>query len=141
MQLLHPLPLLCAIFSLCNLFYTGAKGDLQAVALGLKATHFVQAGKFVPDSVTNELFAAFYSKMGYSAILDGYPRTPDQGNFLFELLKKNNSAIDFYLLVDNTDERIIQRTVGRRICGNNACGKVYHIADKPPKDGKFCKAW
>jgi len=118
----------------------GAKGDLADAALGLKATHFVLAGKFVPDSVTNELFAAFYSKMNYSAVLDGYPRTVEQGNYLFDLLKKKNSRIDFYLLVDNTDERIIQRTVGRRICGNPACGKVYHITDKPPKDGKFCKA-
>jgi len=47
--------------------------------------------------------------------------------------QKHNSKIDFVLLVDNTDERIISRTIKRRICPK--CGKVYHLEYKPPKNG------
>jgi len=38
------------------------------------------------------------------------------------------------VLVENTDERIIKRTVQRRICPQ--CRKVYHLTYKPPVNGK-----
>ena len=109
--------------------------DEKDVILGLKAKYFVDQGLFVPDSITNALFEAAFSQKNYrKQILDGYPRTLDQAVFLLELLKKHESTIDFIVLVDNTDERIIKRTVQRRICPK--CGKVYHLTYKPPKDGK-----
>jgi len=115
-----------------------AKGlgtDDKDVILGMKAKYFVDKGLFVPDFITNALFESFFAKKDYRGqVLDGYPRTPEQSKFLLEILEKNNSKIDFVLLVDNTDERIIARTVKRRICPK--CKKVYHLEYKPPKDGK-----
>jgi len=108
------------------------------VILGLKAKYFVDRGLFVPDYITNALFDSFFAKKNFrNQILDGYPRTKDQSKFLLDLLKKHNSKIDFILLVDNTDERIIKRTVKRRICP--LCNKVYHLEYKPPRYGKFCE--
>lgn len=107
----------------------------EDIILGLKAKYFVDKGLFVPDYITNTLFESYFAKKNFrNQILDGYPRTVDQSKFLLELLEKNNSKIDFVLLVDNTDERIIERTIKRRICPK--CGKVYHLEYKPPKDGK-----
>lgn len=107
----------------------------EDIILGMKAKYFVDKGLFVPDYITNALFEAFFAKKNYrNQILDGYPRTPEQSKFLLELIEKNNSKIDFVLVVDNTDERIISRTVKRRICPK--CKKVYHLEYKPPKDGK-----
>ena len=109
-------------------------GD-KDVILGMKAKYFVDKGLFVPDYITNALFESFFAKKDYRGqVLDGYPRTPEQSKFLLKILEKNNSKIDFVLLVDNTDERIIARTVKRRICPK--CKKVYHLEYKPPKDGK-----
>jgi adenylate kinase len=108
------------------------------IILGLKAKYFVDRGLFVPDYITNALFESFFAKKSYrNQILDGYPRTTEQSKYLLDLLKKHNSKIDFILLVENTDERIIQRTVKRRICP--LCKKVYHLDYKPPRDGKFCE--
>jgi len=115
----------------------GVKDDPDAVVLGLKAETFVSSGKFVPDEITNELFSGYFSKMGFKkAVLDGYPRTVDQAKYLLKLVKEKKTNIGLVVIVDNEDDAIIKRTIGRRICPK--CGKVYHLEHKPPKDGKFC---
>ncbi len=108
------------------------------IILGLKAKYFVDRGLFVPDYITNELFKSFFEKKDYkNQVLDGYPRTKDQSEFLLNLIEEKNSNIDFVVWVENSDEKIIKRTVKRRICPN--CKKVYHLEFKPPKEGKYCK--
>lgn len=83
------------------------------------------------------MFESYFARRNFrKQILDGYPRTLDQSKFLLDLLEKHGSKIDFILLVDNSDERIIERTVKRRICPEY--GKVYHLEYKPPWDGKWC---
>ncbi len=105
------------------------------VILGMKAKYFVDRGLFVPDFITNELFRAYFSRKNYrDQVLDGYPRTLDQAEFLMKLLEEEDSRVDFILWVDNDDEMIVERTVNRRICPD--CGKVYHLVYKPPRDGK-----
>jgi adenylate kinase len=107
----------------------------EEIILGLKAKYFVDQGLFGPDIIVNALFESSFGKKDYQKqVLDGYPRTLNQAEFLLQLLEKKGSKIDFIVLVDNTDERIIQRTVQRRICPK--CGKVYHLKYKPPLDGK-----
>ncbi len=108
------------------------------VILGMKAKYFVDRGLFVPDYITNELFKSYFSKKGYrNQVLDGYPRTLNQAEFLLELVGDVDSGIDFVLLVENSDEKIIERTVNRRICPS--CGEVYHLTYKPPDNGRCRK--
>ena len=110
----------------------------EAAMLGFKAAQYVDRGLFVPDSITNDLLAAAFRKAsGKGLVLDGYPRTPEQSDFLLGLLKETGTTIDLVLIVDNDDDAIVKRTVGRRICPNKACGKVFHLEFKPPSaDGK-----
>jgi len=109
--------------------------------LGLKAARYVDGGLFVPDGITNELLAsAFQAAGGTGLALDGYPRTPDQSRFLLELVRAAGTGLDLILLVDNDDEAIVARTVGRRICPDKDCAKVFHLQFKPPRDGRFCTA-
>ncbi len=109
--------------------------DDEDIILGLKAKYFVDQGLFGPDSITNALLDSAFSKKQYEKqVLDGYPRTLNQAEFLLNLLKEKGSKLDFIVLVENNDERIIKRTVQRRICPK--CGKVYHLTYKPPVDGK-----
>ncbi len=109
--------------------------DDKDVLLGLKAKYFVERGLFGPDYIVNALFESKFAEKNYTGqILDGYPRTLDQAKFLLNLVQEKNVSLDFMVLVDNSDERIIHRTVQRRICPK--CGKVYHLTYKPPKNGK-----
>ena len=63
--------------------------DIRQVFLGLKAKYFMNSGRFVPNSSTNELFAEYFSKGGYKGfVLDGYPRTVKQ----FDLLETASLA-------------------------------------------------
>lgn len=112
-------------------------GDINAVCLGLKAQYFVNEGKFVPDYITNELFATYFSKSNYRGqVLDGYPRTESQAQFLLDLAREKGVNINLVVVVDNEDTLIIERTMGRRICPD--CAKVYHIVSKPSKDNVHC---
>jgi len=115
--------------------------DLDSVVLGAKAKYFIDSGRFVPDYITNSLFESYFSRSGCrGAVLDGYPRTIDQARFLMKLVKERGTRIDLIVLVDNDDESIVKRTVGRRICPNRDCAKVYHMEYNPPKEGKYCNA-
>jgi len=70
-------------------------------------------------------------------VLDGYPRTPEQSDFLLALVKECGTKLDLVLVVDNDDEAIVKRTIGRRICSSKTCGKVFHLEfKKPTPDGK-----
>ncbi len=117
-----------------------AKGiPVDDAVLGLKAARFVDAGLFVPDSITNALFeGAFQKHGGRGLILDGYPRTADQARFLLDAVSRAGTRLDAVLIVDNEDELIVGRTIGRRICPK--CQKVFHLEFKPPKDGRLCTA-
>lgn len=115
--------------------------EADDAVLGLKAARFVDQGLFVPDEITNELFAAsFRAAGGRGLVLDGYPRTVDQSRFLLGLVEELGTRLDAVLMVENDDEAIVARTIGRRICPNAKCGKVFHLEFKPPRDGKFCTA-
>ncbi|MBN1335411.1 MAG: nucleoside monophosphate kinase, partial [Deltaproteobacteria bacterium] len=115
--------------------------DPEAAILGFRASCYVDRGLFVPDDITNALLAsAFRAAGGHGLALDGYPRTPDQSEFLLDLAAQSGARIDLVLVVDHDDEAIVARTMGRRICPNKACGKVFHLVHKPPRDGRFCTA-
>ena len=113
----------------------------ESVVLGFKAAQYVDRGKFVPDDITNALLAAAFSaNAGKGLVLDGYPRTPEQSAFLVGLLKETNTKLNLVLVVDNDDEAIVARTIGRRICPNKTCGKVFHLEFKPPTAEGKCTA-
>lgn len=112
---------------------------VEDAALGFAAAQYVDRGRFVPDDITNALLdASFHEAGGRGLVLDGYPRTADQSEHLLELAASLGTRLDFILLVDNDDEAIVTRTVGRRICPS--CKKVYHVEHKPPGPGDTCTA-
>ncbi len=111
--------------------------DPAGVLLGLKAKYFVESGKFAPDSITNAMFEAEFVRRGCQGmVLDGFPRTMAQAELLLDLVIHYGTNIDAIVLVDNEDELIVKRTVGRRICPD--CGQVFHLEFKPPPHGKYC---
>lgn len=101
---------------------------------GLKAKEYMDNGQLVPDDVIigiiNERLQAEDCKNGY--ILDGVPRTIGQA----EALEKAGIHFDAVVALEVSDEEIMQRMSGRRVC--EKCGASYHIVAIPPKVEGVC---
>lgn len=101
---------------------------------GLKAKEYMDAGKLVPDEVIigiiSDRLKADDCKKGY--ILDGVPRTIGQA----EALEKAGIEFDAVLSLEISDEAIMNRMSGRRVC--EKCGSSYHIVGVPPKVEGVC---
>lgn len=99
---------------------------------------YVEKGLLVPDMVVNKVLEKALKqencKNGF--ILDGYPRTIDQAEFLENALWKLNKKIDFVLNLVASDETIIQRLSARRNCGK--CGAAYNLVTMKPRKKGVC---
>lgn len=109
----------------------------QGTPLGKQAKEFIDAGKYVPDDVTN---AMVNDRLGQDDcrkgfILDGYPRTVDQAVALEGMLARLNLNLDGVVYIDVPDTLLVERAVGRRMC---KCGATYHIRMNPPKVAGIC---
>ncbi|GAA4673871.1 adenylate kinase [Frondihabitans cladoniiphilus] len=85
--------------------------------LGLKVKAIMDAGDYVPDSLTNELVSDRLAQPDAAGgfLLDGYPRTADQVVFLDELLAARGEALTAVVqLVADRDE-IVERLRKRAV--------------------------
>jgi adenylate kinase len=102
--------------------------------MGLKAKAFIDAGELVPDDVVigiiKERLAEDDCAGGF--ILDGFPRTVPQA----EALDAMNISMDLVISIEVSDEAIIRRMGGRRLCGD--CGASYHTVYIPTKVEGIC---
>lgn len=110
----------------------------QGTPLGKLAKEYVDAGKFVPDEVTNAMvkdrLAQDDCKKGF--ILDGYPRTPDQAQALDGMLADLGLKVEAVINIVVPDELLVERAVGRRVC--RSCGATYHVKFNPSKVDGVC---
>ena len=102
--------------------------------VGLKAKEYIDHGHLVPDDVIigiiDERLQEADCANGY--ILDGVPRTIAQA----EALEAAGIRFDAVVAIEISDEKIIKRMGGRRVC--EACGSSYHIVNIPPKKEGVC---
>lgn len=106
--------------------------------LGLKIKSILDSGAYVDDSITNQLVEKKLTELIREKkhfILDGYPRTLAQAKFLLSLANVG-IKIDKVILLEITDEQIIDRLSKRRICLN--CKTIYHLQSFPPLPGDLC---
>jgi len=69
-------------------------------------------------------------------ILDGYPRTRAQAEFLEGILAGAGRKIDRALSYEVAEEALVARISGRRSCPK--CGAVYHVSQSPPRKPGAC---
>ncbi len=123
---------------MCNI-PTISTGNILRAAMkngtpvGLKAKEYVESGKLVPDDVVigivKERLTEDDCNNGY--ILDGMPRTIPQA----QALEDAGIVFDAALSIEISDETIIERMAGRRVCKD--CGATYHVVNIPPEvEGK-----
>lgn len=83
--------------------------------LGMEAKQYMDAGDFVPDSVTNNMVRTRLSEddVDTGFLLDGYPRTAAQVVYLDEILAESGQRLDAVLQVTADDEELVRRLLGR----------------------------
>lgn len=106
--------------------------------LGKLAKSYIDKGQLVPDSLTIDIVKDRLMKddCKNGFILDGFPRTIPQAEYLKEALKNMKISLDAALNISVNDSEIIKRLSGRRVCPN--CGMTYHLIYNPPKEEGIC---
>jgi len=106
-------------------------------SLGIEAKMYIDKGLLVPDILTcnivNDRVQQDDCKNGF--ILDGFPRTLFQADNLSDWLKTNNRKISWVINIDVSDQIVIKRLSGRRVCSN---GHIYHMDYNRPKVDGIC---
>ncbi len=79
--------------------------------LGVQVKQIVDAGDYVPDSLTNALVTDRLDEADARGgfLLDGYPRTPDQVRYLDDLLARHGHAIDAVIRLVADEDEIVSR--------------------------------
>jgi adenylate kinase len=100
--------------------------------LGLIADKLMELGQLVPDDLVNKMVAVRLAlpdcACGY--ILDGFPRTLAQANWLDGYLAEANAALPVVVISLTADrDELLRRITGRRICPQ---GHIYNIYTQPP---------
>jgi adenylate kinase len=119
-------------------------GDIlrEAVANGTEygriAEGYMSRGELVSDEIVNGVVGERLGKsdLGNGFILDGFPRSTRQAEFLDSFLEEHGLKLDYVIYVTLEDEAIVERLSSRRSCPS--CGEVYHLVSKPPKKEGVC---
>jgi adenylate kinase len=118
-----------------NLFRDNLQNDTP---LGIKAREFMQKGELVPDDITIAMVEDRLSRPDCEngALLDGFPRTPEQAEALARFLNNNGKAIRKVPFIHVDSEELVERLSGRWICKEQ--GHTYHTRYNPPKNKTIC---
>lgn len=102
--------------------------------VGKEAKSYVENGDLVPDEVVRKLAENAVADEGHDDfILDGYPRTIQQAEWLTSFMGDHDVAIDAVLSLQVPDEVIVKRLSRRRV--HDETGETYHLDhDPPPED-------
>jgi adenylate kinase len=111
----------------------------QQTELGKLAKSYMDAGNLVPDEVT---IAMAKDRMEQpdavnGFLLDGFPRNVSQAEALDELLKTEGIKLDAVLDLEVSEEEVVKRIAGRRICRKDS-SHVFHVTYSPPKQDGVC---
>lgn len=95
-----------------DIFRANVKGETP---LGVEAKKYMDAGDFVPDSVTNNMVRDRLSDSDVETgfLLDGYPRTTAQVDYLDQILSAGDQKLDLVLQLEAEDEELVSRLLGR----------------------------
>ncbi len=106
----------------------------QETELGQKAKSYINAGDLVPDALVRDLAEQAIADEGHDDfMLDGYPRTDQQAEWLTEFLTSNKTPLDAVLSIKVPDDVLVRRLSRRRV--HEETGETYHLDhDPPPED-------
>jgi len=111
--------------------------------LGKKAKAFMDKGDLVPDQLVCDMVAVRLRQPDCEPgfILDGFPRTVGQAEWLDGLLKeeffqRRYGAPPVVVNIAVGYNQLLQRLTGRRTCPT--CGTIYNVYFQPPRVADTC---
>lgn len=118
-----------------DMFRTNIKSNTP---LGIEAKGYMDKGLLVPDelviSMVKDRLLEEDCKDGF--LLDGFPRTIEQGVALDKELHEMDIKLDKVVNIQADKDVLIKRITGRRVC--KSCGATYHVTNLPPKAEGIC---
>lgn len=116
-----------------NIIRAALKSGSEA---GKKLKAYTDAGQLVPDEVVIDIIRERLAQPDCADgfVLDGFPRTIAQA----EALDAMGVTIDKVIDIEVSDDRIVARMSGRRVC--EKCGASYHLLYKKPAAEGVCDA-
>lgn len=131
---------ICKTFNLPHV----STGDLfrdnikKQTELGRLARSYMDRGELVPDDVTEGMVSQRLAQpdAGHGFVLDGFPRTVAQAEALDEILHGLGRRVTGVVHLKVSDEEIIRRLSGRRIC--RQCQAPFHLLFKKPRREGIC---
>jgi len=115
------------------------RAEIQAgTKLGKSAQSIMAGGRLVGDDLVNKMLAHRVSepdgRNGF--LLDGYPRTVEQAEFLDRLLEERGLPKPVILHLDVPLDALLGRLTSRRQCPK--CGTIYNLLHQPPRQAGVC---
>lgn len=106
--------------------------------IGLRAAAVMESGALVGDEIIIGIVAErlLLPDAAAGVVFDGFPRTIHQANALDNLVSAHGDQITAVLHINLSDEEIVERLSGRRVCSK--CGAIYHIRYHAPAVKGVC---
>jgi adenylate kinase len=110
----------------------------EETELGRQAKEYMERGDLVPDDL---IIAMILERLrspdtDNGFILDGFPRTEGQAEALDQALEQLGRALAAALLIDVSEEEVVRRLSGRRVCVKGQHN--FHVDYDPPKHAERC---
>jgi len=106
--------------------------------LGLAAKVKMEAGALVPDDVVCGIVEERIGQpdCGKGFILDGFPRTLAQAEFVDRTLSAKGRGNPLVIDIKVDTDLLLKRLTGRRTC--SLCGEIYNVYFNPPRVEGVC---
>lgn len=113
-----------------------AKQDTPA---GLQLREILASGALVSDAIVCDAVASRLRRelRNNGIILDGFPRTVKQAEFLDRVLADLRFPSPTVLHLHVSQELLVERLTARRQC--TLCGAIYNLLSRPSKKGTRCE--
>jgi adenylate kinase len=107
-------------------------------ALGNAAKSIMASGGLVGDDLVNRMLAQRVSSpdSAHGFLLDGYPRTVEQAEYLDSLLSERRFATPIVLHLDVPMDALVGRLSSRRQCPK--CKRIYNLLQVKPRVPGIC---
>jgi len=107
-------------------------------ALGKAAKAVMSGGGLVGDDLVNRMLTQRVSApdCAHGFLLDGYPRTVEQAEYLDGVLNQQQLESPIVLHLDVPMDALVGRLTSRRQCPQ--CKRIYNLLHQPPKVAGIC---
>jgi len=106
--------------------------------LGRTICSILKSGALVPDGLTNQVVASRIARPDCAGgfLLDGYPRTVPQAQYLAGLLRERRLPAPIVIHLDAPEGALVARLTARRQCP--VCKRIYNLLSQPPRVAGVC---